>query len=258
MGINLKTDSHWFIRSKDRQGLDTAMRLICIPYAGGNAAVYQQWQQHLPSEVEVIAVQLPGRGHRLLESPINDLDQITDAILTEMEPYLDKPFALFGHSMGAMISYELASKLQESRIGELRHLFVSAFRAVHLPRVNHYRYLLPDQELIEELRKLNGTPEMLLQNEELMELFLPVIRADLQLCDTYTYRQRDPLQCGLTAFAGEQDRGVELTDIRAWSELVSGSFEFCSFPGDHFFIHSDERLLLRKIAEQLNSLLAVV
>lgn len=253
MSMNVMADSRWLVCTNPNP--NAALRLFCIPYAGGNAAIYQHWHRGLPQDVEVFALQLPGRGNRLLEEPITDLEELTDSIIASIEPYLDKPYALFGHSMGAMISYEVACKLEERKLGELSHLFVSAFRAAHLPRRNTRRYMLSDAELKEELRRLNGTPEMLLQNDELMELFLPVIRADMQLCDTYEYRPKAPLSCGMTAFGGEADSGVKLDDIAAWKELTAGPFTFCVFPGDHFFVHSDEQMVLQAVKDQLNKLL---
>lgn len=248
------TDNPWLHVPQPNPG--ARLRLICFPYAGGSAAIYREWPSMMPSEIEVVAIQLPGRGRRLLEKPLGDLEAIIEPMLAALIPYLeDKPFVLFGHSMGAMLAYESAKRLETALPGKLMHLFVSAFRAVQLPRENLGRYLLSDQGLKEELRRLNGTPESLLQNDELMELYLPTIRMDMQLCDMYTYDARPPLSCSLTAFGGVADPGITSDDMQAWKAQTGRNFELHMLPGDHFFIHSESERLLQLLAHQLERVL---
>ena len=226
-------------------------RLICLPYAGGNASIYQNWPRLLTEEIEVLAVQLPGRGSRLLESRYTDVSQLIPAILQEIAPYADKPILLFGHSMGALLSLELAHQLEELQPGVLQHVFVSAYRAVHLPsRRNQSRHLLPDHEFKELLRRLNGTPEELLDNQELMDMILPIMRADMQLCDTYLYQDRGPLPCGITVFGGRMDQEVSEAQLVAWKDHTNKDFKLHMLPGDHFFIHSQEEALIGLVRQE--------
>ncbi|WP_138226274.1 thioesterase II family protein [Paenibacillus algicola] len=227
------------------------LRLVCLPYAGGNHLIYQHWPQKLSTQIEVLAVKLPGRGERFMEQPLVHLDEMIDRLLHEIMPYTDKPLALFGHSMGAMIAFELARKLSASRTGQLSHLFVSAFSAVHLPRPKKGRHLLSDEELKLELRQLNGTNEELLNHAELMELYMPVIRADLELCDTYQFRPGEPLDCGITAIGGRKDVGIHEDDLDAWRIHTSRGFELHMLQGDHFFLHPEADLLLRILEHSL-------
>ncbi|RJE85176.1 thioesterase [Paenibacillus sp. 1011MAR3C5] len=249
-----RTDSPWLHIPKPNPG--ARLRLVCFPYAGGSATIYREWPAALSPEIEVVAIQLPGRGNRFMDKPVGDLDAIIKPMLATLTPYLeDKPFVLFGHSMGAMLAYESAKRLESALPGRLKHLFASAFRSVQLPRTDHGRYLLSNAELKEELRKLNGTPEALLQNDELMELYLPTIRADMQLCDTYSYEASSPLGCGLTVFGGVSDSDIPQEDLQAWESQAGEAFELHMLPGDHFFIHSESRQLLQLLARKLEHIL---
>lgn len=232
------------------------VRLICFPYAGGTAMVYRSWAQRLPAEVEVLAVQLPGRASRMQEPLHFDLPRLIEAMAPVLAPHLEAPFAFFGHSMGAMIAFELARLLRrEGRAGPLR-LFVSGRSAPQLNRTHAPLHDLPQPELLRELGRLNGTPREVLEHPELMELMLPILRADFSVCDTYEYREEPPLDCPITAFGGLQDAGVPRRNLEAWREQTSGAFTLRMLPGDHFFLHSDESLLLRLLATELHQLLA--
>ncbi|MFF2886148.1 thioesterase II family protein [Paenibacillus sp. NPDC057967] len=249
-----RTDSPWLHIPKPNPS--ARLRLVCFPYAGGSATIYREWPAALSPEIEVVAIQLPGRGNRFMDKPNGDLDAIIEPMLGVLIPYLeDKPFVLFGHSMGAMLAYESAKRLESGLPGSLKHVFVSAFRSVQLPRTDEGRYLLSDTGLKEELRRLNGTPEALLQNDELMELYLPTIRADMQLCDTYTYEASPPLACGLTAFGGVADSGIPQEDLQAWESQTAEDFELHMLPGGHFFIHSDSPQLLQLLSGKLERIL---
>lgn len=230
------------------------LRLLCFPYAGGSARIYRSWAQLLPPCVEVCPVQLPGRDRRIAEPPFTNLLQLVRATGEELRPYLDKPFAFFGHSMGAVLSFELAHHLSaELQLSPL-HLFVSGRRAPQLQSKDPAFYDLPKAQLLQELRKLKGTPPDVLEHPDLMELMLPLLRADFELCDTYTYSVRPPLSCPITALGGLRDSTVSRADLEAWQEQTRGPLSLRMFPGDHFFLHSDEvRLLdvIGRVTQQL-------
>ncbi|HXR64805.1 MAG TPA: alpha/beta fold hydrolase [Ktedonobacteraceae bacterium] len=228
------------------------IRLFCFPYAGGSASIFRTWHQHLPQEVEVCPVQLPGREGRLSDRPFSDLHLLIDELVIALSPFLDMPYAFFGHSMGALVSFELTRYLQRVRSHPLpAHLFVSGRRAPQIPGSDPPTSSRSDADFIEELRRLKGTPELVLQNKELLTLLLPILRADFQLCETYTYRDDDPLRCSITAFGGLYDTEVPSPMIAAWREQTSLAFKHRFFDGDHFFLHKEQKALLTAIAQDI-------
>src|ERR1043165_2264853 len=181
-----------------------ALRLFCFPYAGGNPSTFWSWPERLPW-VEVCALQLPGRGGRVTEPPFASLDPLIREATRGFAPYLDKPFAFFGHSMGALISFELARRLRaEGRRGPLK-MFVSGCRAPQMPNRAPLTYNLPEPEFVKELKRLKGTPPEVFESQELMQLVLPVLRADFGICQTYAYQHEPPLACPIYAFGGLED-----------------------------------------------------
>jgi medium-chain acyl-[acyl-carrier-protein] hydrolase len=227
------------------------IRLFCLPYAGGSAAVFRAWSHDLPPEIEVNLVKLPGRESRVNEPPMSSLTTLVQALGQALQPYLNRPFALFGHSMGALISFELARHLAQTYGQSPTRLLVSGFRAPHLPDPEPPIYHLPEAEFVEEIRRFNGTPEAVLQNAELMELMLPILRADFTITETYTYTDAPPLDCPISAFGGLQDGVVSQEHIDPWSIHTRGDFALHMFPGNHFFLHSARPLLLWSIAQEL-------
>ncbi|HWP45366.1 MAG TPA: thioesterase II family protein [Blastocatellia bacterium] len=244
-----KTPSRWFSLRRENPG--ARLRLFCLPYAGGGTNIFHNWPDGLPSSIEVRPVQLPGRGARLNEPPYTEMAPLVDAIMGSMLPYLDKPFALFGHSMGALIGFELARQLRRVYGQRPSHLFVSASVAPHLAGSGRKVHAMLDPEFVEELRYLNGTPRELLANEEFMRLMLPVLRADFKVCETYTYVDDLRLDCPLTAYGGLQDESVRCQDLEAWRHHTTGSFAMHLFRGDHFFLHTARPLLLEVISRDL-------
>jgi len=226
------------------------MRLFCFPYAGGTAAVFRNWSQSFPSQIELCSIQYQGRGGRLAEPLKDDVVEIMNACYDDLEPLLNKPFAFFGHSMGALVSYEFARRLQrEGKPGPFE-LFVSGSVAPHEKSVDDPTYNLPDAEFIAELRRLQGTPAEVLDNAELMQLMLPIIRADFKASQTYAYVPGPPLECSLRAFGGLQDELVPREQVETWRQHTRGSFRAQMLPGDHFFLFTSQPLLTRLIAQE--------
>ncbi|MEA2792145.1 MAG: hypothetical protein QOG73_4551 [Acetobacteraceae bacterium] len=226
-----------------------ALRLFCFPYAGGSAAVYRNWTD-LPPEIEVCPVQLPGRDERFREPAFTRADALCDALVVALADYLDRPFAIFGHSMGAIIAHEFTRRLQARGLAP-RHLFVSGQRAPHIPLRRPRSFDLPDPAFKNRLRELNGTPEEVLQDVELMELLLPRLRGDFELSETYTCAYDMPLSCPITAFGGAQDHEVSETDLAAWRHLTTSAFDIAVFPGGHFYLEQEGQTLRRRIAARL-------
>ncbi|HHP7245291.1 MAG TPA: thioesterase II family protein [Elainellaceae cyanobacterium] len=231
-----------------------SLRLFCLPYAGGGALIFRDWSDQLCEEVEVCPIELPGRGTRLREKPFTRIDPLVNMIAQSLVPYLDKPFAFFGHSMGALLSFEVTHLLSQQYSSTPAHLFVSGRRAPDIPEPNPPIHPLPNADFLEELRLLNGTPEAVLTNKDLMQLLLPTLRADFELHETYVYKAKPSLRCAITAFGGFQDPDVNCEMLKAWQEQTNDTFSLQMFPGDHFFINTEQIALW----QSLNQILGVI
>ncbi len=227
------------------------LRLLCFPYAGGGAMAYRGWAASMPDEIDVLPVQLPGRERRLREPALTRAAPLVEAAAGGLVPHLDRPFAVFGHSMGALIGYEVVQWLRrEHGLGPV-HLLVSARRAPQLPPDPDDDYKLPDPELIKRLREMNGTPAEVLEHPELMELMLPLLRADFELNDTYEPIAHPALECPVTALGGLQDEETPKDELEAWSGVTTGPFRLRMFPGDHFYMNQHQDRLIQAVAEDL-------
>jgi medium-chain acyl-[acyl-carrier-protein] hydrolase len=233
-----------------------AVRLFCFPYAGGGAGIYRGWGDILPRHVEVCAAQLPGRGTRVREPAATDLGALVRALADALENKLDRPFAFFGHSLGALICFELARHLRERGGPQPIYLFVSGRRAPQLPGTQRVIHDLPEPEFIEELRRLRGTPTEVLEHPELMQLLSPPLRADFSLAETYAYAPGPRLNCPISAFGGLQDEEVGREELEGWKEQMTGRFKLRMMPGNHFFLNDVQQPLLRSIAEDLSPLIS--
>lgn len=246
-----KSPTPWLPGYKENPG--ARMRLFCFPYAGGNAASFRPWPRFLPSSVHVSPVQPPGRGERLAEPPFKHLPDIIEALGPALLPFLDKPFAFFGHSMGALIGFELTRWLRRTKNPMPVHLLVSGRQAPQFSEDDLPSYDLPEAEFIQRLRELNGTPHEVLDHPELMQLMLPLLRADFEVCETYRLEVEPPLDCPLTVFGGAGDTEVPPDRLEPWREHTTSSFSLHMFPGDHFFIHSAQNEITRLISRILTS-----
>nr|WP_290224520.1 alpha/beta fold hydrolase [Trichocoleus desertorum] len=232
------------------------LRLFCFPYAGGNSFIFRPWLNSLPSDVELGAIELPGHGTRMAEPLLTRMPELVEAIASSLLPHLDKPFAFFGHSMGAWVSFEVARWLQSHDHLCPVHLFVSGARAPQLPSLRSPLHQLPKAEFVAALRRLQGTPEAVLEHAELMELMLPILRADFAVLETYTYSPQTPLPCSITALGGLQDVDVSEVALQAWQAQTSASFSHRMLSGNHFFIHSDQTLLLHLLTQELTQIVS--
>ena len=204
--------------------------------------------------VEVYPVELPGRGNRLKEPPLTNMATLVESLAKDLSPYLTKPYAFFGHSMGAMIAFDLAHRLREQHVPGPVHLFVSGRPAPHIVDDDPKTYDLPEAEFLQELRRLNGTPPQVFENADLMQLMIPVLRADFEVCETYVNTPRPPLGCSITAIGGSDDKDVPLEDLQAWRAYTSTLFTMRMFPGDHFYLHTFAPQLFRFLSDELRLL----
>lgn len=227
------------------------LRLFCFPYAGGSAAIYRSWLDAFPVGIEVCPIELPGRGMRFVEPPHTTMEPLVQEIAATLAPYLDRPFALFGHSMGALIAFEAAHALREKYGLNARHLFTSAHRAPQIPDPATAVHDLPEPEFWERLRELNGTSDDVLKHPELLSAIQPMLRADFSLCDRYTYVDRPRLSCPITALGGLQDPKADRESLGAWREQTDATFRLHMLQGDHFFLRTNAASLREIIIEHL-------
>ncbi|MCA1635275.1 MAG: putative thioesterase [Acidobacteria bacterium] len=229
----------------------SAFRLFCFPYAGGSAHIYRRWAEHLPAQVDVCPVNLPGRAQRLKEQPGTRMLPLAETIMREILPLLDKPFAFFGYSMGALLAFEIARLLRRNSLPEPAHLFVAARSGPQIANADRLTYNMPEKELLEELRRLSGTSEEVLDEPELMKVVLPLIRADFELIQNYTYTPEPPLGCSISVYGGLQDREVSRERLQAWCQQTEASCILRMFPGGHFFINTAREVLLQTLTREL-------
>jgi surfactin synthase thioesterase subunit len=244
-----KSPNKWFLFP--RPNPSAALRLFCFHYSGGSAQVFHGWPERLPPNVEIAAIQLPGRGHRLSEPHIRRLAPLSRIVAQELLPYLDKPFVFFGHSLGALLSFETTRSLRRENRSLPAHLFVSATEAPHRRIPEESLSSLPKSEVVKKLREFNGTPIEVLQNDELLDLMLPTIRADFELCETYEYHHEPLLECPMTIYGGLDDQTVEAERLAAWREMTVGACEIRRFRGGHFYINTSRVTFLQTFAGDL-------
>jgi len=220
------------------RGQNHQLRIFCFPYAGGSARTFRTWQRVFPMEVGVCPLQLPGRGKRIAEPPFTRVTPLVKTIAEAIFGSSGEPFVFFGHSMGAMISFELARELRRRGSVGPRHLFLSGRRAPTVPKSGGPTFNLPHDEFVAELRRLNGTPPELLDLPEATEVFFPLLRADFEMVDTYVYEDEEPLSCPITVYGGLQDESVPRESLREWQRQTSATYRQRMLPGDHFFIEN--------------------
>jgi medium-chain acyl-[acyl-carrier-protein] hydrolase len=227
-------------------------RLFCFPFAGGGALAYYRWQSQILAGIEVARVNLPGREIRLSEPLFKRLASLVETLAEELIPWIDGPFAFYGHSMGALLAFELAREFRRRHSLLPVHLFVSGYGAPQLPPSESPFSHLSDADFINRIRQYGGVPDLITESEELMEVFLPILRADFEMTETYVYREEPPLDCPLTAFGGLSDPKFDREKIIAWNRHTSMGFSAHFFPGGHFFLNDSEALVLNQINLRLN------
>lgn len=244
-------DTLWF--PKLGNSPNASCRLFCFPYAGGSSFIFNSWSKTIAENVELVAIQLPGRANRMTEKPFTNVESLVEVLTEKILPFTSMPFAFFGHSMGAIISYELAVNLMKEVSIEPIHLFVSGRSAPHLAAREKITYNLPDKEFIKEIAKLNGTPKEILQNAELLELLFPLLRADFELVETYGFKNHAPLNCPISAFGGSDDDEVPVEDVKAWKQHTVSDFKLNILEGDHFFINHFGDFFTKTISSELRN-----
>jgi surfactin synthase thioesterase subunit len=230
------------------------VRLFCLPYAGGRASMFRSWPAGLPASVEVRALALPGRERRHVEAPLDDLETVITKTADALEPLLDRPWALFGHSMGAILGFELACALRRRGAPAPLLLVVAGHDAPQFVIGGGEIHLLPDAALADELRRLAGTPPEVLADPEVMALLLPSLRADFRICETYVASSGEPLDVPLLVLDALGDDETTAAGIAGWARHTTAAVTHVTLPGNHFFVHHAERALLQAITRELQAL----
>ena len=241
------TSAKWFVCPQPDPSAES--RLFIFPYAGGSPAAFSKWTAGI---IETQIAHYPGRGSRFNEPAIKNLDVLTESFLREIQSLLDKPFALFGHSMGGLIAFELARTLRQQNLPQPKFLFVSACAAPQFLDSNPLIHALPDDEFLDALKKFNGIPAEILNQPEAVKLILPSLRADFEAVETYRFDSNEPpLDIPIIAFGGLDDPRISRERLEGWASQTTGRFESHYFHGGHFFIHDIRDGMMRSIAAEI-------
>ncbi|MEA3179920.1 MAG: hypothetical protein QOI59_3443 [Gammaproteobacteria bacterium] len=243
--------SPWFVRPVPK--LSPTSRLICLPYAGGSAATYVSWARSLPAEVELIALQPPGRGARMAETPHAEMEPLIAELLGVFPQVTDRPYVLFGHSLGSRVGFELALQCQRRGLPLPACFIASGSRAPQLRKRELPVHNLPQAEFVAQLRELAGTPEEILTNGELIQLLLPLLRADFRIADLYCAAPTR-LNCPLVVLAGTEDETVNSQEVEAWRQVAGSDCTIHWIAGGHFFVEHHRAWVL----ERVNAVIAQV
>jgi medium-chain acyl-[acyl-carrier-protein] hydrolase len=208
------------------------------------------WPNWFPASIQVCPVQLPGRGTRISEPLITQLSSMVNLLTEVFRNSLDKPFAFFGHSMGAIISFELSRRLRTQYGVQPQCLFISGRPAPQIPDRESPTYNLSDSVFLDELKRINGTPREIFEHPELINLMLPVLRSDFEVCQTHTYVEEPPLDCPITVFGGIHEN-ITCDDLKAWAKQTVNRSSLHLLPGDHFFVRSEGKTIVQIILNQL-------
>ncbi|MFD7668482.1 thioesterase II family protein [Streptomyces sp. NPDC059788] len=223
-----------------------AFRLFCFPHAGGSATFFFPVSAALSGTAEVLAMQYPGRQDRRGEQPIGTIAEMADQLAAALRPWTDMPFAFFGHSMGAVLAFETALRLEKDGISPTM-LFASGRRAPSLV-YDESVHRRDDDGLIEELKKLSGTDSRVLGDEELLRMVLPAIRSDYRAIESYRCEPGTRVSCPVTVLTGDNDPKTTLADARAWQDHTDGPFDMAVFPGGHFYLADHQQDINHRLA----------
>ncbi len=244
--------SPWFVTPNPLR--TPKLRLICFPYAGGNSSTYTPWANKLTDGVELVAVQPPGRAARLFEQAFDTMDSLIEPLLNEIADYTREPYVMYGHSLGSRVCFELIRQLSVNNMSLPQHFIASGSKAPHSQRDRKVTYNLPHDEFVEELRRMNGTPEEVLQNKELLEMLLPLLRADFAIAEVYQAEALMKYDCPVSVFGGKADKDVPIEKLKDWQAHFNPLIDIQTFPGGHFFIESDRDLVIEKVNITLESI----
>lgn len=242
--------ANWYFTPN--KGQSRPLRLFCFPYACGSAQIFRGWADHVPDYVELAAIQLPGRGSRLAEKPFADMSLAADIISAQIAETKPLNYAIFGHSMGALLAYEVTRRLETQYARAPLGLIVAGYKAPTVLRLGAKLHQGSDAEFIAKIRQLGATPEPILDDPEMMELLLPTFRADFAMAENYPFGTiMPPLLTPVIAFAGDMDSEASIQEVAAWRDTTQEVFELQIMQGGHFFIRDMEAEFLGALSKVL-------
>jgi len=242
------TESLWVRRAPRR---NRSLRLICLPYGGGGASVYHSLADRLPEEIEVVALQLPGREDRWLEPPPTNLGNLVHVAAIALAPYCASPFAFYGHCAGALFAFELAYEINARHGHWPVHFVAAAQHAPHVPPTSPLLRPLRDDELLAIVKDCGGLPDAVAENSELTEFLLPLLRSDFALWRQYAYRPRKPMPSPVTTLRGAEDDVAEDSSVQAWREHTSAGYTHLQVEGGHYFVNDMPAYTAALLSRQL-------
>lgn len=248
MASDPKRETRWYVHPP--AAADARILLFCFPYAGGGTWIFREWVRQLAPEIAVCAVKLPGRGDRFREVPARNMRELARAIAEAIPQPLLRPFAVFGHSMGALLGFEFVREMAAVHAQEPRRLIVSSAPAPSRVLIREPIHGLPDAQFLKAVQAKYGHPYLEKADPEVIELLLPTLRSDLEMYETYSSRPGEPLTCPISVFVGSDDP-LPRTDLQAWAEHTRGPSRLREFAGGHFYLHESEAAVVREVRRLL-------
>jgi surfactin synthase thioesterase subunit len=239
----------WYSVQQARARCD--VRVVCFPYAGGSASIFRGWSAWMPPTAELWTAHLPGRDRRISEEPYSDVASLVGAAVDAFVSYIEPPYALFGHSMGAIVAFEFAHELARRGAAPPLCLVVSGQHAPHLADDRPPIHDMPDADFLDAVGRLNGTPREVRESAEIMDLLMPVLRADFAAVETYTCGRRPPLRCPIVAYAATDDELITPDQVSPWSEHSTSGCRVVMFSGGHFFVQSSAERVARQLGQDV-------
>jgi medium-chain acyl-[acyl-carrier-protein] hydrolase len=252
--MSLGPQSPWFMTPEPRPA--ATLQLYCVPHAGRGATLFMPWRALLPPWIALSAVQLPGRERRYREPPLRRISAIAEALAAELQPRIDRPYALFGHSMGALISYETTRALRRRGAPLPLALFLSGRRAPTVPDDDPPVHSLSDAEFIAAMCiRYNGIPQVILDQPDMMRMLLPAMRADIEALETYSHAPGEPLPVPFFVYGGRDDTQLAAENIAEWPHLTTETCALRTFPGGHFYLQDDPAPVIETTVASLSDLM---
>ena len=232
------------------------IKLFCFPWAGGTATLYYKWKKLLDESIELLPIELSGRGSRYNSPPYNTFSEAVEDTFESIKDDLNgSPYAFFGHSMGTLIAYELCHKIKDMGIKEPAHIFMSGRWAPSIIKKDQINYDLPDEELKKVMLSMGGTSQVLIENNKLLDTFIPVFRSDMRITETYKYVERNAsLSSSITAMTGISDTSICNNDLLEWQKHTKGELDICKFKGGHFFINDSMGAVVKNINKKITNI----
>jgi len=238
----------WYKKFRDTP--NCKVRMVCFPHAGGSAQDFRKWIEYLPADIELLVAQMPGRAERIQEKLCSNFDELVNNFLQALTLLLDKPYFLLGHSLGGSLAFEIAKGIRRIGYRMPNRLIVISRGGPSIPEPNP-KYDLPDEKFVDYLKSQSGTNERILGDRETLNFFLPIIRNDVKLADTYSdyYKKETPISCPINVFWGSNEANLDQRMIKEWKNETSSQFTEDQFEGSHFFLHEQPERVIKRILE---------